>query len=235
MNIYKRILLDSKLNSNIIPTTKKVDGYINIESFDLLKNIEDVEENKNIYSKIGNKKVLDTFNKIKRELDDVDTSKLYVLSYKKSDNYYLNVLYNLIIQYKIENIKDKYSFAYNVICDELDSYFTKYNFCNFVHNYCDRKRELIGRYDESTLQNGCCYTKGRVCPFFIEGKCTKKCIADKIFTCGYLRRKGIKFKASDFLLLKSILNVRGLYLIDNTLFADEEEMYKLLVSKKGFK
>ena len=137
--------------------------------------------------------------------------------------------------YKIVNLRDKYSFAYNKVCDILDDYFNKYNFCGFKDNYCVRKRELIGRYKENTLVNGCCFTKGRLCPFFINGKCTKRCIADKIFTCGYLKRQGIKFKASDFALLKEILNIKGLYLVDNTLFNDEEELYQIITNKKGFK
>ena len=82
MNLYKRILLDTKLYKEIIPTTKKVDGFINVNSFDLLndKDIIDTEENKNVYSKIGNKKVLDVYKTIKKDIDKLDTSKMYVLS-----------------------------------------------------------------------------------------------------------------------------------------------------------
>ncbi len=237
MNLYKRILLDTKLYKEIIPTTKKVDGFINVTSFDLLndKEIIDTEENNNIYSKIGNKKVLDVYKSIKKDIDKLDTSKMYVLSYKESDNYYLNVLYDLITLYKIKDKKEKYHFVYNKICDELDSYFINYNLCDFQDNHCVAKRELIGKFKEETLQNGCCYTKGRVCPFFINGVCTKRCIADKIFTCRYLKRKGIRFRVTDFLLLKEILNIKGLYLVDEKLFHDEEEMYKILIDKKGFK
>ena len=233
MNVYKKILLDTKLYDNIIPTKKSNNKGITIDSFNVLENVEDTEENKSIYYKAGNKLVKDTFNSIKDNIDD--SKEIYVLNYKKEDAYFLNTLYDLITMYKMNNIKEKYSFAYNKVCDLLDEYFTKYNFCDFQNNYCARKRKLNGRYYKSTLQNGCCFTKGRVCPFFINGMCTKRCIADKIFTCGYLRRQGIKFKASDFLLLKEILNIRGLYLVDNSLFHDEEELYKVITEKIGFK
>ena len=233
MNIYKKILLDTTLYDNIIPTKKSNNNGITINSFNVLENVEEVDENKNIYYKVGNKLVIDTFNSIKDKIDD--SNKIYVLDYKKGDNYFLNSLSDLITMYKMDNIKDKYSFAYNKVCDILDDYFSKYNFCDFKDNYCVRKRKLIGRYDDKTLVNGCCFTKGRLCPFFINGKCTKRCLADKIFTCGYLKRQGIRFRVSDFVILKEILNIRGLYLVDNSLFHDEEELYKVITEKKGFK
>ena len=233
MNIYKKILLDTTLYENIIPTKKENNDGITIESFNILEKVEEVGDNKSIYYKVGNKLVLDTFKSIKKDISKAN--KIYVLNYKKEDNYFLNSLYDLITMYKIDNLKDKYSFAYNKVCDILDEYFNKYNFCDFKDNYCIRKRKLIGRYKDNTLVNGCCFTKGRLCPFFINGRCTKRCIADKIFTCGYLKRQGIKFKASDFVLLKELLNIKGLYLVDNSLFCDEEELYKIITEKKGFK
>ena len=232
MNIFKKILLDTPLYDNIIPTKRSNNG-VTINSFNILDKVEDIEENSNIYYKVGNKLVLDTFNDIKDKIGE--SNKIYVLDYKKGDAFFLNTLYDLIIMYRIKDQKEKYSFAYNKVCDLLDGYFNKYNICDFKDNYCARKRELIGRYDNKTLVNGCCFTKGRLCPYFIDGKCTKRCLADKIFTCGYLKRKGIRFRVSDFLVLKEILNIRGLYLVDNSLFHDEEELYNVITQKKGFK
>lgn len=96
----------------------------------------------------------------------------------------------------IQDLKSRYEYLFDNICDYLDSLWAKYNPCKFENNICIASRNgmTAHKYD------GCCYvfyySKDPFC--YIEGThkckyldpikhCTMPNITDKIFVCKFLK------------------------------------------------
>ncbi len=180
---------------------------------------------KNIYLIKGNNILDKCYEKIKIILGNykVNTDKIYVINYDKRTNYFLNDLYYLITAYGIKDNYERASYIYDIVSSELDRRFNKYNLCDFKDNKCIRKRELVGKYDDDSLNYGCCFTKGRVCPNLKKNTCSIKSIGCKFFTCNYLKKKGIDYKPSDFLLIKKFLSLYDMYVISDKIYTSKEE------------
>ena len=221
----KRIIIDSSM-FNI---------FVNKEIIDLEKNIHNlVDKNKlnNIYLEFGNELVQKCFDKIVIILNnyDIEYNKIYVFNYDKTLNYFINDLYYLITAYMISDKEERYSYIYDIVCDELDRRFKEINPCEFKNNICIRKRQLVDKYDIDVLCYGCCYTKGRTCPYLKKGKCTIKSIGCKFFTCLYLVQRGIEFKPNDFLLIRNFYNLFDVHIIENHLYTSKKDMLKLMLN-----
>ena len=187
---------------------------------------------KNIYLERGNKIVLICFKKIKIIINnyDVDMDNLYIFNYSSNTNYFLNDLYHLITAYNVKDLYERYSYIYDIVCDELDRRFKLLNLCDFKSNKCIRKRELIGKQDDNILCYGCCYTKGRVCPNLKNGRCSVKNIACKLFTCNYLIKQGIQYRPKEFLLIKTFYSPRAIRIAENELFLSKKDMINLMLN-----
>ncbi len=187
---------------------------------------------RNIYLELGNELVAKCFEKIRIIIDnyDLDTDKIYVFKYLLSANYFLNDLYNLIKAYMIKDDYERYSYIYDIVCDELDRRFKLLNLCDFKSNICVRKRELIGKQDNSILCYGCCYTRGRACPNLKDGKCMVRNIACKFFTCNFLIKQGIQYRPKEFLLIKVFYNTRAIRIAENELFLSKKDMINLMLN-----
>ena len=125
---------------------------------------------------------------------------------------------------------ERYNYIYDTVCDYLDSCFYGKNLCNFKENKCAEKKN-------TTSVTGCCrhYRKGPfsklvVCEYLIQNyTCGAKCISCKLFTCDYLKKKGIEFKIKDILLLDVFLNPIQKYFIKYNVFTPKEKILKRIM------
>lgn len=130
----------------------------------------------------------------------------------------------------IKDIKSRYSYIYDVVCDYLDNEFSNKNICDFIGNKCISVR--CGGHCSDSI-NGCCSgTKRGLCKNFIDGKCTIKSISCKLFTCRYLREQGIKYSVNSFPLLKYFFNIRQKLILDQSIFKDKDYVIALLLKNK---
>ncbi|MBR3049162.1 MAG: hypothetical protein IKG58_01210 [Bacilli bacterium] len=130
----------------------------------------------------------------------------------------------------IKDIKERYSYIYDVVCNYLDNKFNTDNICDFKNNRCISVRN---NNHCSESKNGCCYGRKRgVCEHLKNNRCNIKSISCKLFTCRHLKKKGIKFKVNDIPLLKYFMNLQQKLIIINSFFKDKDEMIKLLVRYK---
>ena len=92
---------------------------------------------------------------------------------------------------KVDNIKEKYSIIYDEICDYLNKDFIQNGYCDFKNNKCiaQRKHKLY----PPNRNNGCCSIQIKKCPNLKDGNCTVECVACKLFSCKFLKKRGIGF------------------------------------------
>ena len=161
------------------------------------------------------------------------------------------ILIGYIINYDKENIQHKdfisainaifyntryerYNYIYDTVCDYLDNYFYGKNLCDFKDNKCGEKRN-------TSSVTGCChhfkykwlgpFSKLVLCEHLKKDyTCGAKCISCKLFTCDYLRKKGIQFKIKDILLLNVFFNPLQKYFIKYMVFTPKDKILKRLLA-----
>lgn len=128
---------------------------------------------------------------------------------------------------------ERYNYIYDTVCDYLDSCFYGKNLCDFKNNKCGEKRN-------TSSTTGCCHhfrikafgplTKLVLCEYLNKDySCSAKCISCKLFTCDYLRKKGIKFRIKDILLLDTFFNPLQKYFIKYMVFTPKDKIIKRLM------
>lgn len=133
------------------------------------------------------------------------------------------------------DIKKMYNYIYDAVCEYLDNEFYDKNLCEFKNNKCIEKKN-------TSSITGCCHhlekkflgpfrlnNKFVQCEYLKKGICTAKCISCKLFTCTSLRKKGIKFKINDFLLLDTFFGIYQKYIIKTTVFTPKEKIVEKLI------
>jgi len=132
--------------------------------------------------------------------------------------------------------KKQYEMIYDKVCDYLDNQFYMQNLCDFHNDKCGEKinttslvgccrpykNKLIGPLLPSSIN------RVVACKYLENKKCTAKCISCKLFTCDYLREKGIRFRIKDFELLKDF-NVVQKYIIKYSVFTPKEKIIQKLL------
>ncbi len=129
---------------------------------------------------------------------------------------------------------ERYNYIYDTVCDYLDNFFYGKNLCDFKDNKCGEKKG-------TTSVMGCCrhykykllgplYSKLVNCEHLTkEYKCGAKCISCKLYTCDYLRKKGIVFKIKDILLLDVFFRPLQKYYIKYMVYTPKEKVIKRLM------
>jgi len=158
--------------------------------------------------------------------DIIDSS--YLLNKKVNKELFFKVC--CIHACNIKDIKTRYEYIYDIVCDYLDGEFKSKDICQFKDNICVSVKNK-SHCPES--KNGCCYGRNRgLCNNFKDGKCTIKSLSCKLFTCRYLKRQGIKYKVNDIPLLKYFFNIRQKFILDTSIFKDKDEIIELLLKNK---
>lgn len=146
----------------------------------------------------------------------------------KEDN--LN-LYNIQKAINIKNIKERYNFIYDKVCEYIDKEYLTYNYCDFKNDVCIYFRKE-GKLDH---KDGCCYSKDRegTCTHLKNHRCKIKAISCKLYSCPYLRENNINFKINDFPLIKYFFNIKQKYYLKYSFFKPKSYViYKLIESQK---
>ena len=129
---------------------------------------------------------------------------------------------------------ERYIYIYDTVCDYLDIVFYGKNICDFKNNQCGEKRN-------TSSVVGCCrhykykligpfYPRWVVCEHLTDDyKCGAKCIACKLYTCDYLKKKRIEFKIGDILLLDVFFRPLQKYYIKYMVYTPKEKIIKRLM------
>lgn len=153
------------------------------------------------------------------------------LAYVKNANEAeLNKIKDFFIALYIDDIKEKYNYIYDRTCEELDNIFRSKNLCDFKNDSCIAQR--LHKTKNETM--GCCYSfyyrkdgfpiNTGLCKYLSDKGCKIKSLKCKMFTCKYLRKKGIKFLVKDFVLLNLFLNKKQKRYLETAFFKTQEEI-----------
>lgn len=157
----------------------------------------------------------------------------YILNYEegnKDQNDFILAINAIFYKTRYE----RYVYIYDTVCNYLDNVFYGKNVCDFEDNKCGEKRNY-------SVKIGCCrhykykligplYPKWVACEHLTkEYKCAAKCIACKLYTCDYLKKKGIVFKIKDILLLDVFFRPLQKYYIKYMVYTPKEKIIKRLM------
>ena len=135
----------------------------------------------------------------------------------------LDTILRMISILNAKTKKEKYELIYDYSCDYLDNEFITKKLCNFKDDMCVRNRCRT----RGVKVSSCCErNKTRIiCDKFdnVNKCCTIKSIGCKLFTCYYLRKKGIRYRVNDVPYLKYFLSIRQKAICINSIFKDKEE------------
>lgn len=179
------------------------------------------------------------YHKIKRYINkDVKLHFLYkdldIVSDSFLDNSFDDELKFKIYIVHACNIKDirmKYSYIYDIVCNYLDEAFEKNNWCDFKDNKCIAVRNK-NHCSESLY--GCCYgSKRGVCKNLENKHCKIKSLSCKLFFCRYLKKEKKNIKINDIPLLKYFFNTKQKFVLEYSIFKDKDEIINLLIKNKS--
>ncbi len=236
-NYYFKMLVNEN-EKNVIDIKKIKFGTIKKKG-NLLLNINFNTFNTEDYRKIL-KKLLRIKNKVDRKKIEIgiteNSKKLigYVVNYDSNNNYqkeFLQAVNAIFYNTRYE----RYDYIYDTVYDYLDNFFYERNLCDFKNNKCGEKRNTSSNI-------GCCrHYKNKLLGPLLQNNfiscehlkedytCDAKCLSCKLFTCDYLRKKGVRFKIKDILLLDVFFNPLQKYYIKTKVFTPKEEILKKLM------
>ena len=194
-------------------------------------NTLDEKDYKKIIKRVLHIKALIKLHAVKIGIEEkTDEVKLgYVINYDKN-NKRQNEFILAINAIFFKTRYDRYNYIYDTVCNYLD--YGK-NLCDFQDNKCGEKRNTSSTW-------GCCrhykikwlgpFSKFTLCEYLKEDyTCAAKCLGCKLYTCDYLRKKGIKFKMKDILLLNAFFNPLQKYFIKYMVFTPKEKVIRRLM------
>ena len=142
---------------------------------------------------------------------------------------------------QIDTAKEQQNKAYDLCCDQLDQLFMKNNYCEFHHdNTCIANRKRCLPHSEM----GCCYSfkytgnlttkmvkNVQLCKHQQNKTCNTKNLGCKLFTCRYLKEKGILFDSSQLLLLQCFFSKKEIKILTSNFFKSKEELFQKIRKK----
>ena len=247
INSEQIVKLDNNYYFELVSSTDNLPTYVvdinNLKVINILKKgklllkIDFNDLNKNQYKKILKKLLFikNVISKSKLNFGIHKDSKIllgYIKNYDKNNKNHNDLIQSINAIFYNTRL-ERYNYIYDTACDYLDSFFYGKNLCDFKNNKCGEKRN-------TSSVTGCCHhfkykwlgpiTKLVLCEYLKEDyTCGAKCIACKLFTCDYLRKKGIKFRIKDILLLDVFFNPLQKYFIKYQVFTPKEKVIKLLM------
>lgn len=133
--------------------------------------------------------------------------------------------------------KRQYEYIYDTVCQQLDKKFQKNNYCEFKDNSCIANRNGYTK----DCKMGCCYSfecvgmlniiNRRRCIHLQNKHCDTACIACKLYTCKYLREKGIYFDCNKILIIDCFFNKKQKEIIQKNFFKTREQILNKLLEK----
>ena len=130
---------------------------------------------------------------------------------------------------RIKNRREQISFIYDEIYNFLDRDFLSYEYCDFTNNKCVAQRHIT--LFPVTSKNGCCFMQVRKCNHLKDGGvCEIKCVACRLFSCPYLSKKGVGYRANEFVLLKAFLSKKQRKHLIFDFYKDKEIILNNIIS-----
>ncbi len=133
--------------------------------------------------------------------------------------------------------KRQYEYIYDTVCQQLDKKFQENNYCEFKDNSCIANRNGYTK----DCKMGCCYSfecvgmlniiNRKQCIHLQNKHCDTTCIACKLYTCKYLREKGIYFDCNKILIIDCFLNKKQKEIIQKNFFKTREQILDKLLEK----
>lgn len=135
-----------------------------------------------------------------------------------------------------ENAYKECEIVYDYLCDELDKKFANNSICQFEDNRCIANRK---HYNKDKIM-GCCYSfkyngwyfsDVKLCKHQKEQRCAVKCLGCKLFTCDYLRKRGIRFTLQKMPIALAFFTKKQREILRTTFFVGKEEVIKKVIKK----
>ena len=137
---------------------------------------------------------------------------------------------------KKKDIKERYSYLYDLLCNYLDNEFKEQNICDFNCGICKKRQYLKdNNIKKDTYINGCCYSyldKKNCDHLNKDGTCNVKCLGCKLFTCNYLKKQGYKYKLKNIYLSKYFFNFWQRNFIEYTFRKPKEYVLKGILKRR---
>ena len=134
----------------------------------------------------------------------------------------LETILNVITILNANSKREKYNLLYDYACDYLDNEFICKKLCDFKDDMCIRNRCRT----RGVKVSSCCErNKTRViCKNFdAVNKCCKiRSIGCKLYTCHYLKKRGIRYRVNSIPYLKYFLSIRQKAICISSIFIDKK-------------
>lgn len=178
-----------------------------------------------------NKNTIKKTKKILKLCDKNNYNLIFKLNGKKLTKKDNLDLYNVQKAINIKDIKKRYSFIYDTVCDYIDNKYLTCNYCEFKDNVC----VFFRNNPNITHENGCCYSdaRGGLCNHLKNNKCEIKSISCKLYSCEYLRKRKVNFRMKNIPLIKYFFNLKQKYFIKYSFFKPKSYVIYKLIESKG--
>ncbi len=215
--------INSWYNWNVVIENNLDNILVSFDKFNMeelkINTIEKVEicnskSEKGKYEKnTGGFNVIKVINVIKRLLKIVNKetydiiANIYIAN-REVNRYYVEELSEIINSLTYNNLTDKYSYIYDLLCKKLERDIVKYNYCIFNNNKCIAQRN--GAKWPKNEYDGCCFdvSSNKQCKYLNSKKsCDITCISCRLFTCRYLKDRGIDYDIRKNIFSKIFLNL----------------------------
>lgn len=134
-----------------------------------------------------------------------------------------------------KDYEKRMSMLHDMTCDYLDEIFVKQNACGFKNNICVRRRDMMERgIKKPSYEDGCChgYKEGKNCHYLGEHGCNIRNVACKLYTCPYLKKRGIKYSINKIYCTRYMLNWSQKVYLMSTFFIPKNEVLPGLIRKR---
>lgn len=128
--------------------------------------------------------------------------------------------------------KDRYNHIYDIIYNYLENDIKMYNYCDFKDGRCVAKRDKYNKinYPKSEY-DGCCYDLKTLkkCRYLENNSCKIECISCRLFTCKYLKVRGVDYNINNNLQIKCFMNLLYRPELVWSFFTDKKEILKRFI------
>lgn len=143
------------------------------------------------------------------------------------NDYYIKELSELIGILTYRNLEDRYNYLYELLCNKLEVDIERYNYCIFINDKCIAQREK-SKWPENEY-DGCCYnvSKKEKCEYLNSKKsCDISCISCRLFTCRYLKDRGIDYDIRRNVIARTFTNIMQRPVFVWNFFTPKEKILK---------
>lgn len=166
---------------------------------------------------------------------------LAIVNIENTSEENMGLFKKLLYSLSFTNIKESYEYIYDDTINYLNEKFTQNDYCKFENDMCICQRETK---KVVSPKDGCCHTfhyrkfdgmpvhEGKCKELMPGGGCNVNSMACKMYTCKYLKNKGVSFGCKDFFLLKIWLNKKQRAYLESCFFIRREKNIEKLIELK---